>query len=52
MERKLCMCLQAQNRMVRMMLNDAKMLSDVTQNRRYAAFVCGELAQHYAVNAV
>lgn len=32
--------------------NGAKTLSDVTQSRRYAVFVRGEIALHYAMNAV
>lgn len=38
--------------MVRVTLNGAKTLSDVTQSRRYAVFVRGEIALHYAMNAV
>lgn len=34
------------------MLHGPKMISDVTQNRRYALFICGEIPLHYAVNAV
>lgn len=46
------MCLQAEKGWVRVTLNGPKMLSDVTQSRRYAVFICGEIPLRYAVNAV
>lgn len=39
-------------RMARVMLRGPKVLSDVTQSRRYAVFICGEIPLRYAANAV
>lgn len=39
-------------RMMRVPLHGPVMLSDVTQNRRYALFICGEIPLHYGANTV
>lgn len=45
-------CVYKHKRMMRVTLHGPIMLLDVTQNRKYALFICGEIPLHYAANAV